>query len=317
MRFAPAAQQQPDGKIVQYLEIENTSMEASRGAEDSDDSLGDPAQQVGASVSAQPSQESQLTSDISPINAAAIGLLSSHPQGTGIHNNSSAATSASHARLAELSGQRMSLEHMAPLAGTPDLNEVNLRVQAVLRQEEERLKALRLLLQQQLERSSAASSSTPAARSEDNQSPVAAASAATNIAASSTSATPKDDPLSRSNSKGDVAASGGDGTNADGERPAGLDADPAGDDNDSEDNLDDEEYFKNFDTEDSHILNNETFPSRLYRMLYEAQKEGRQDIVSFSSNGKIVCIHKPRRFVAVSHFLSFLVQGAPFTQCYL
>ena len=66
-----------------------------------------------------------------------------------------------------------------------------------------------------------------------------------------------------------------------------------------EDELSDEAYFKDFDKEDSHKLNNETFPFRLYRMLFELEKSGIQDIASFASKGQVFVVHKPKRFVEV------------------
>jgi hypothetical protein len=66
-----------------------------------------------------------------------------------------------------------------------------------------------------------------------------------------------------------------------------------------EEEMNDDEYFKDFDTEDSHKLNNETFPFRLYRMLFELEKCGIQDVVSFTSKGQVFVVHKPKRFVEV------------------
>jgi hypothetical protein len=41
----------------------------------------------------------------------------------------------------------------------------------------------------------------------------------------------------------------------------------------------------------------ESFPKKLYRMLEEAQENGQEDVLSFSSNGRAFAIHKPHKFV--------------------
>ena len=65
--------------------------------------------------------------------------------------------------------------------------------------------------------------------------------------------------------------------------------------------IDDDTYYANLDTEDSHTLNNETFPFRVYRMLYEVEKKGKSDIVSFCNNGKVICIHRSKKFLSVRY----------------
>ena len=42
----------------------------------------------------------------------------------------------------------------------------------------------------------------------------------------------------------------------------------------------------------------EPFPLKLYRLLYEAEKEGFDDIISFASHGRSFLIHKPDKFVS-------------------
>ena len=42
----------------------------------------------------------------------------------------------------------------------------------------------------------------------------------------------------------------------------------------------------------------ENFPVKLYRMIEEAEKEGKDDIISFLSHGRAFAIHKPRQFVS-------------------
>ena len=72
---------------------------------------------------------------------------------------------------------------------------------------------------------------------------------------------------------------------------------------DDDDELDDDVYYANLDLDDSRTLNNETFPCRLYRMLYEVEKNGQEDIVSFCRHGKVVCIHRSEQFVKVSLYI--------------
>lgn len=76
------------------------------------------------------------------------------------------------------------------------------------------------------------------------------------------------------------------------------------DDNEEEEegeDVDDDTYYANLDAEDSHTLNNETFPFRVYRMLYEVEKKGKADIVSFCNNGKVLCIHRSKKFLSVRY----------------
>jgi hypothetical protein len=49
---------------------------------------------------------------------------------------------------------------------------------------------------------------------------------------------------------------------------------------------------------DNQDPNSDTFPFKLYRMLSEAEKDGKEDIVSFLHHGRAFAIHKPRDFVA-------------------
>ena len=82
-----------------------------------------------------------------------------------------------------------------------------------------------------------------------------------------------------------------------------------------EDGLEDEEYFKELamnktaTNEDGSIegnaadsddgkAGNESFPHKLYRMLFEADKDGLGHIVSFLPSGRGFTIHKPKDFVA-------------------
>ena len=61
----------------------------------------------------------------------------------------------------------------------------------------------------------------------------------------------------------------------------------------------DAEYFElfGFNDEDGVQIINETFPHKLYRMLYEVEKNNQGDIVSFFGHGKAFIVHQPKRFV--------------------
>lgn len=79
------------------------------------------------------------------------------------------------------------------------------------------------------------------------------------------------------------------------------------DDADAASHLDDDEYYK-ANPRPSRLeekaqagaatIPREPFPLKLYRILYEAQKSGQDDIVSFLPNGKVFKIHKPDKFVS-------------------
>jgi hypothetical protein len=64
-----------------------------------------------------------------------------------------------------------------------------------------------------------------------------------------------------------------------------------------DDKLTDEEYFKNFSASDDNRIIQETFPSKLYRILHESETTGKGDIVSFLPHGKSFVVRKPRAFV--------------------
>jgi hypothetical protein len=61
----------------------------------------------------------------------------------------------------------------------------------------------------------------------------------------------------------------------------------------------DAEYFElfGFNDEDGVQIINETFPHKLYRMLFEVEKKGQDDIVSFFPHGKAFIVHQPKAFV--------------------
>jgi hypothetical protein len=73
------------------------------------------------------------------------------------------------------------------------------------------------------------------------------------------------------------------------------------DDEGYDDKLSDETYFENFSTQDDNRVIQETFPLKLYRMLFEVEKINKQNIVSFLPHGKSFVVHKPKAFVEVCH----------------
>lgn len=50
------------------------------------------------------------------------------------------------------------------------------------------------------------------------------------------------------------------------------------------------------DEENPEDLENDTFPFKLFRMLAKVEEDGKQDIVSFTSNNRAFIIHKPHKF---------------------
>ncbi|CAB9505248.1 Heat stress transcription factor [Seminavis robusta] len=68
---------------------------------------------------------------------------------------------------------------------------------------------------------------------------------------------------------------------------------------DDQPEMKDAEYFElfGFNDEDGVQIINETFPHKLYRMLFEVEKNGQEDIVSFFPHGKAFIVHDPKRFV--------------------
>lgn len=187
-----------------------------------------------------------------------------------------------------------------------DLKAANLQAQALLRQQEETLRNTRLLLQQQLDQVLS-----------DEVNPHTVASAAPAAATEDSHSSNRARAPSPTGSKGILASPNGkrpstkkEGSSQE-EETAPLPEDEASNDGAAceptreslegvqydDDDLDDDAYFKNFDKEDSHKVNNETFPFRLYRMLYEVEKSGKQDVASFSTDGQMFCVRKPKRFV--------------------
>lgn len=88
---------------------------------------------------------------------------------------------------------------------------------------------------------------------------------------------------------------------ADLKRPAESDEEKEAPDHDDDegydDKLTDDEYFENFSASDDNRVIQETFPLKLYRMLHEVEKSGKQNIVSFLPHGKSFVVHKPKAFV--------------------
>lgn len=63
--------------------------------------------------------------------------------------------------------------------------------------------------------------------------------------------------------------------------------------------MQDAEYFElfGFNDEDGVQIINETFPHKLYRMLFEVERKGLEDIVCFFPHGKVFIVKDPKRFV--------------------
>lgn len=174
-------------------------------------------------------------------------------------------------------------------SSTVELKTTSQQAQAVLKQEEQALRNTRLMLQQQLEQmteveTDARASNAPGVKAPGDKKPAAA---------------------KRSGSSDEEDA----------KKPAAeelVDAEDTSQGKTSEiddDELDDDAYFKGFDKEDSHKVNNETFPFRLYRMLYEVEKSGKQDVASFSNDGQMFCVRKPKRFVDVRKLVYGIVSA--------
>ncbi|CAB9527672.1 shock factor protein (Partial), partial [Seminavis robusta] len=88
--------------------------------------------------------------------------------------------------------------------------------------------------------------------------------------------------------------------------PARENADEDDEDGDvsdqDEDALDDEAFYRkrnSVETVEDLRLQNETFPVKLYRMLYEVEKNGKADIVSFLPHGRSFAIHKQNEFATI------------------
>lgn len=179
--------------------------------------------------------------------------------------------------------------------------------QALLKQQEDQLRATRLLLQQhQLD--AVAPSSAPSSRSSSilARDPMASLLALSGSTSSATSAAASSahDALAalaavRRSSVQSVASAA-----SVCEAAAKVAAEEDSED-EAEEEISDEEYFKNYVAEaasqDSDVedrANNESFPHKLYRMLYEVEREGLGAIVSFLPSGRGFTIHKPKDFVA-------------------
>lgn len=175
--------------------------------------------------------------------------------------------------------------------------------QALLKQQEDQLRATRLMLQQrQLDgfvgSAACGSGSPPASRSNSllARDPVAGLLGLSNASA----AVASQDALS---ALAAVRRASVQSVNSAVSEAAAKVA--AEEEADEEDDISDEEYFKAYasekdgkedqDAEDR--ANNESFPHKLYRMLFEAEKDGHDGIVSFLPSGRGFTIHKPKDFV--------------------
>ena len=76
-------------------------------------------------------------------------------------------------------------------------------------------------------------------------------------------------------------------------------SDEEGESDREEDALSDDAYYKKrnkVETIEDLRLQNETFPVKLYRMLYEVEKDGKANVVSFLPHGRAFNIHKQNEF---------------------
>lgn len=197
--------------------------------------------------------------------------------------------------------------------------------QALLKQQEDQLRATRLLLQQRQIDGLIASGSIPASWSNSILShSFGGVSSLDGVLAASASGS---NPSSRSNSilangpsagllSLSVAAAGrrasAKATALAMEAAANMVAEEEAE-AEEDDGIEDEDYFKEYaiksanedgssegntaDSDDGKA-GNESFPHKLYRMLYEADKDGLGHIVSFLPSGRGFTIHRPKDFVS-------------------
>ena len=197
--------------------------------------------------------------------------------------------------------------------------------QALLKQQEDQLRATRLLLQQRQIDGLIASGSIPASWSNSILShSFGGVSSLDGVLAASASGS---NPSSRSNSilangpsagllSLSVAAAGrrasAKATALAMEAAANMVAEEEAE-AEEDDGIEDEDYFKEYAIKsanedgssegntadlDDGKAGNESFPHKLYRMLYEADKDGLGHIVSFLPSGRGFTIHRPKDFVS-------------------
>ena len=69
---------------------------------------------------------------------------------------------------------------------------------------------------------------------------------------------------------------------------------------DEEEEMDDDEYFKSQagepGSEGGYPVAREAFPIKLYRILYEAEQNKQDDIISFFPHGRAFAVHKSKEF---------------------
>jgi HSF-type DNA-binding len=290
----------------------------------------------------------QLSGAPNESSAAATELMRRLIENTSVHSGSANAVS-SYVERQQMQQQHNQQQGFPIAATTPSIIAegylASLRMQVLLRQQEESLRSTRILLQRISEESFTTADAV--ARRQSHSPTAATATAAPGQALESAVSNAASEALWRPVIGGAGAATvaeayhnanSAEGSTARTQIPTPVAAplqhpssfirarsdsqDTAGDADDTninnppdaasfchdEDDLNDDDYFKDFDTEDSHKLNNETFPCRLYRMLFEMEKSGIQDVASFASKVQVFVVHKPKRFVEVrkSWCLSFL-----------
>lgn len=183
------------------------------------------------------------------------------------------------------------------------------QAQALLKHHEDRLRATRLLLQQQeqdgnMQRDPIILASTAMAAAKAAQTSVLGELAGfTDAVRRESGAVSSLLHVGGSNQLGEEdlqAAAAGEDVKEE-NRSAGDSEDEKDNDMDMDEGYDDQmsdnEYFENFTSTDDNRVIQETFPLKLYRMLHEVEKIGKQNIVSFLPHGKSFVVHKPKAFV--------------------
>ncbi|CAB9505345.1 shock factor protein [Seminavis robusta] len=214
-----------------------------------------------------------------------------------------------------LQQQLQQQQQTASSSSAPSFNSAT--AQAILKHQEDQLRATRLLLQQrQLDEIMAAGASTSAANTSSSRSnsflaraPASGLLGLSNAAALTAACSGGQESSLAALAAHAVRRASSTVSSASVMEAASQVAAEEDDQLDEEDQMGDEEYFKAFtlkegksedgsasDSDDK--AGNESFPHKLYRMLYEAEQDGHARIVSFLPSGRGFTIHKPKEFVS-------------------
>jgi len=220
---------------------------------------------------------------------------------TATPSNASALTNAAAAFLLQ---QRFQNHNYNPLSAS-GVNSVT--AQAILKQQEDQLRATRLLLQQRqidelVASNPGATGSPPASRSNSLLARGPGGLAGLLGISSANALGQHQDSLAAFATVRRASVQSVSSTMSNAAANAAAEEEP-----EEEDDVSDQEYFKTYalnkddqsakeDADDKAC--NESFPHKLYRMLYEAEQDNQETIVSFLPSGRGFTIHKPREFVA-------------------